>query len=179
MRAALGLAAIASVCMLGVGCAHTPTKPGERADLQRAAVQTVQQMEAQDPSLRPLIDQSVGYVVFPAVGSGGFLVGGGAGSGVVFQNGQPVGFAELSHLNVGALAGGQRYSELVIVKTPEAFESLRNGRFNFSANASAVLVRSGAATRATWDNGVAVFVHPVRGAMVNASIGGQRIRFTM
>lgn len=177
MRGAVGFLAIASLCV--IGCAHTPTQPGERADLTRAAETTLQRMEAKDPGLRPLIDRSVGYIVFPAVGEGGFVVGGGAGNGVVFEHGRPTGFAELRHGEVGALAGGQRYSELVVVRDRGALESMKSGRFDFGARASAIIVRTGASANATFERGVAVFMEPVRGAMVNASLSGQRIRFTL
>ncbi len=177
MRSAIGLFAVASMCAFG--CAHAPTKPGERADLRVEAQKTLSSMEAKDPGLRSLIDRSVGYIVFPAVGEGGFLVGGGAGAGVVYERGRQTGFAEVTHADVGALAGAQRYSELVIVNDRSALESMKTGRFDFGANASAVIVRTGAAASATFERGVAVFVEPVRGAMVNASLTGQRIRFTL
>jgi hypothetical protein len=47
------------------------------------------------------------------------------------------------------------------------------------AKAQAVILRSGASTNTTFDKGVAVFVDPLRGGMVNASITGQRIKLTM
>jgi lipid-binding SYLF domain-containing protein len=113
------------------------------------------------------------------VGEGGFIVGAGAGSGVVFEHGRHTGFAEVSHASVGALAGGQRYAELVIIKDPAALEALKSGRFDVGAKAQAVILRSGASTNTTFDKGVAVFVDPLRGGMVNASITGQRIKLTM
>src|SRR6185503_15616439 len=107
---------IASTMLLFLaGCAHAPTKPGERADLKRDAQATLARMEAKDPSLRPVLDQSLAYIVFPKVGSAGFVVGGGAGQGVLFENGQPTGFATIQHLQAGALAGGQAYSQVVAI----------------------------------------------------------------
>src|SRR4051812_17938996 len=113
MRKVFGFFAVAALFILA--CAHAPTKPGERADLVSDAHKTLQKMEGSDPGLRSLLDQSVAYIVFPAVGEGGFIVGAGAGSGVVFEGGKQTSFAEISHTSVGALAGGQRYAELVIV----------------------------------------------------------------
>jgi len=174
---AVALVFIAGVSLLA--CAHAPTEPGERADLRREAHQTLARMEAKDPSLRPLIDQSLAYIVFPAVGSGGFIVGGGAGAGVLFEHGQATGYATIQKLQAGALAGGQRYAQVVVVRDPQALQALKTGRFDFGAQASAVIVRTGASADATFENGVAVFVDPIHGAMVNASIGGQKIRLTM
>jgi lipid-binding SYLF domain-containing protein len=175
---AIKLFASAALLLMGA-CATAPTKPGEQADLRNDAQRTLQRMEAKDSSLRPVIDQSLAYIVFPKVGSAGLLVGGGAGQGVVYEHGQPTGFATVEHLSAGAIAGGQAYSQIVAVKTQQALDDLKTGRFDFGASASAVIVRSGAATGATFENGVAVFVDPLKGAMVNASIGGQKIRLTM
>jgi lipid-binding SYLF domain-containing protein len=135
-------------------------------------------MEQDNPEIRPLLDEAAGYVVFPKVGEGGLFVGGGAGIGVLFERGQPTGFAQVFHASVGALAGGQRYSELVIVRDREMVTKMRSGEIDFGANASAVILRSGVAANATFRKGLAVFIKPVRGAMVNASITGQRIKVT-
>jgi lipid-binding SYLF domain-containing protein len=98
---------------------------------------------------------------------------------VVFEHGKQVGFAEVSHASVGALAGGQRYAEIVIIKDPAAFEDLKSGRFDVGAKAQAVILRSGASTNTTFEKGVAVFIDPIRGGMVNASVTGQRLRLTL
>lgn len=171
---------IASAALLLIAaCASAPTKPGEQADLKHEARQTLARMEAKDTSLRPVIDQSLAYIVFPSVGSGGFIIGGGAGSGVLYEHGVQTGFATIDHLAVGALAGGQTYSQVVAIRDQRALDDLKAGRFDFGAHASAVIVRSGAATNASFDKGVAVFVDPIKGAMASAAIGGQKIRVTM
>lgn len=177
MGRVLGL--LAAVGLFAVGCAHAPTKPGEQADLKAAAHQTLATMEGKDPGLRPLLDQSIGYIVFPQVGEGGFLIGGGAGAGVLYEHGKQTGFAELSHMSAGALAGGQKYAEVVVIKDPKVLEDLKAGRFDFGAKAQAVIVRTGASQNATFENGIAVFQDPIKGAMANASVTGQRIKLTM
>jgi lipid-binding SYLF domain-containing protein len=117
--------------------------------------------------------------VFPRVGSAGFVVGGGGGAGVFFENGRPVHYAELNHFDAGALAGGQKYAEIVILNNRDAINDLRSGRFDVGARASAVMLRSGAGAGVTFDKGVAVVVEPLGGAMVNASLRGQNIRLTL
>lgn len=174
MIRAMGLLVTATVCI--AGCAHAPSHPGARAELTSAAERTLAEMEARDPGLRKTIDDAVGYIVFPTVGEGGFLVGGGSGVGVVFEKGKVTGYAELQHGSVGALFGGQSYSELVVVQNRKALEAMKAGKFDFGAKAEAIIVRSGASASADFSRGVAVFVHPKSGAMVNASLTGQRIR---
>ena len=75
-------------------------------------------MEMKDPSLRPILNQAAGYIVFPSVGEGGLIVGGASGNGVIYRHGQRAGLAKLTQAEVGAVAGGQSYSELVIVQVP-------------------------------------------------------------
>jgi lipid-binding SYLF domain-containing protein len=177
MNRVIRVLALAGVFALG--CAHAPTKPGERADLKQAADQTVATMTADDPSLQPVLDQAAAYIVFPRIGSGGFIVGGGAGSGVLYEHGQQTGFATVEHLKFGALAGGQQYAQIVVFQDAPAVQRLRAGRFEFGASASAVILRSGAAATASFNNGVAVFRKPLKGAMASAALGSQRIRLRM
>jgi len=58
-------------------------------------------------------------------------------------------------------------------------QKMREGSYEFGADANAIILRTGAATNANFSKGVAVFIEPIRGAMVNASVGGQRIKVTM
>jgi lipid-binding SYLF domain-containing protein len=135
-------------------------------------------MVAADPSLRPVLDQAAGYVVFPDVRQGGFVVGGASGKGVLYERGQPVGFAELSQASVGAQVGGQKFSELIVLRDQTALDRIRASNFDFGSQVSAVAVRTGAGSATTFgENGAAVFVKPKAGAMLNVSVTGQTIRF--
>lgn len=169
---------VMSAC--AIGCAHEPSKPGERADLVADATSTLQRMEAKNPTLRSTLDSAVGYIVFPKVGAAGLVVGGGAGKGVIFEHGVPTGYATVEHADVGAIAGGQEFAEVVIFRDRAALDEVKHGRFDLGASTSAVLLKTGVSTEAPqFDKGVAVVIEPLRGAMVNASVGGQRIHATM
>jgi hypothetical protein len=50
------------------------------------------------------------------------------------------------------------------------------GQFGFAADASAVMLKSGAATNANFVDGVAV-VQPIGGVMVEAALGGQQFTY--
>jgi hypothetical protein len=57
-------------------------------------------------------------------------------------------------------------------------DNFQSGNYEFSAQASAVIAREGAAAKTSYDNtGVAVFVHVKGGAMLEASIGGQKFAY--
>ncbi len=169
---------LAVVCIIA-GCASAPKSVAQRNSLIDEAHNTIATMTASDSSLQPLLDQSVGYVVFPDVKQGGFIVGGSGGKGVVFQNGQPIGFAELSQGSVGLQAGGQAFSELIVLKDQAALDRIKDSQFAAGAQASAVAVKAGAASSARFESGSAVFVKTKGGAMLNLSLTGQRIKFVM
>jgi lipid-binding SYLF domain-containing protein len=162
------------------GCATAPKTHDERSQLEQEARDALQAMQAKDRSLGPLLDQAAGYIVFPEVKAGGFVVGGAGGRGVIFERGRIVGFAQMSQAAVGALIGGQKYAELIVVRDRFTLDKIKAGNFDFGAQASAVIVKAGAATATRFgENGVAVVVDPRGGAMVNLSLTGQRIKATM
>jgi lipid-binding SYLF domain-containing protein len=78
---------------------------------------------------------------------------------------------------VGLQAGGQSFSELLVFETKAALDRFKAGQFGFTADASAVVLTSGAATNATFVDGVAVVVQPIGGVMVEASLGGQQFTY--
>ena len=128
-------------------------------------------------TLREFLERAHGYAVFPTVGKAGAVVGGAYGRGVVYEQGQPVGYAELNQASAGAQLGGQSYSEIIVFENAGALERLKSGNFDVGAGVSAVLLKSGAAREARFQNGTAVFVHPKKGAMAEASVSGQKLNY--
>ena len=80
-------------------------------------------------------------------------------------------------MNVGAQVGGQDFSELLVFRTKDAFDKFTNNNLSLKAAASAVILKSGAAAEAKWQDDVAVFARPKAGAMVEAAVGGQRFTY--
>jgi lipid-binding SYLF domain-containing protein len=167
-----------ALVLVALGCGGGPETRQEQEAAVSQARATIQTMTARDPSLQQVLDRAYGYVVFPQVGEGGFIVGGARGTnGVVFERGRPVGFATLSNISVGAQAGGQSFSEIVVFQTPEAFQRLREGRFDLTAGVEATLLSAGAAAQTDFSEGTAVFVLPEGGLMAGVSVAGQQITF--
>ena len=94
-----------------------------------------------------------------------------------FQAGRLVGYAEMTRVDIGPQIGGQEYAELLVFRTKDAFDKFVNNNFTFAADASAVILRSGAAAEAKWDDDVAVFQRAEGGAFAGAAVGGQRFTF--
>jgi lipid-binding SYLF domain-containing protein len=165
------------VAGLLVGCATAPTSRADREALSAEATSSLQQMRAEDPGLGELMRRSYGYALFPKVTKGGLGVGGAYGRGMVYEQGRHVGYSDLSQASLGLQAGGQTFSELVVFESKGALDRFKSGQFAFAADASAVVMESGVATNATFVDGVAVVVRPIGGAMVEASIGGQKFAY--
>jgi lipid-binding SYLF domain-containing protein len=150
-------------------------------------------------AVKPFFESAYGYAVFPTVGKGGLVVGGAYGTGQVYRGGVVTGEASLTKLSVGFQAGGQAFSQIVFFQDERAYDEFTKGEFEFDATASAVAITAGAQAKAgtegatagasagpatgkqaktSYHKGMAVFVHAKGGAMFEASIGGQKFKFT-
>jgi lipid-binding SYLF domain-containing protein len=130
-----------------------------------------------DPSMEKLFNHSSGYAIFPNVGKGGVGVGGAAGKGTVYENGVPVGTAQMLQATVGAQAGGQAYREIIFFENKEAEDRFMKNKVEFSGQASAVAVKAGASANVDYRDGVAVFSQEKGGLMLEASLGGQKFTY--
>lgn len=139
-----------------------------------AARQTLIQ---QDSHMQTLFENSVGYVIFPNVGKGAYVVGGASGNGAVYQNGQLIGMADLKQLDVGLQLGGQAFIQVMFFGNEQAMNEFKQGGFKLAGNASAVALDKGAADNINFKDGVAVVTLPKAGAMIEVSVGGQKFDF--
>lgn len=146
-------------------------------DLPAQAQQTISDFQNADSSIKAFIDNSAGYAVFPSVGKGGFIVGGARGKGLLYEKGAITGRTTMTQASIGAQAGGQTFSQIICFESPAAVSDFKQGKFELGADVSAVLASQGAAKSAKYKSGVAVFTLPKSGAMVQASVGGQKFSF--
>src|SRR5688572_6309881 len=160
-------------------CAHAEGWDPETDTKQlEAAQEAIAVFKSTDPALEKYFKQAYGYAVFPTVGKGGFWFAGAFGRGLVFERGAPVGRTTLKQVTFGLQIGGQSFSELIFFKDKAALDRFKAGTSEFSAQASAVVAREGAAATTSYDSeGVAVFVHIKGGAMLEASVGGQKFDY--
>ena len=163
--------------LIALGCASAPETRHDQVSLEDRADATLEQMVQDDPTLGAALARAPGYVVFPRIGEGGFIVAGATGVGVVYERGNPIGYAELGEVSVGAQAGGQSYSQLVIFENQDSLERLKLGNFDLTTDVTATAITSGSAASIRFEGGVAVFTEYESGLMAEASVGGQRITF--
>lgn len=166
-----------ALVLMAFGCGGGPeTRAEEQAAISQARA-TIQTMVTRDPSLQEVLDRAYGYVVFPQIGEGAFIVGGAQGNGVVFERGRPIGFATIAQGSIGLQAGGQTYSEIIVFHDPAVFQRLKGGQFSLTADAEAVALSRGASANASLRGGTQVFVLPEGGLMAGISVAGQQIEF--
>jgi len=178
MRKKLILSLIVTLltCLLSIP-AFSGWDPTREKREEAAAQETIARFKKADSTLQAFFDNAYGYAVFPSIGKGAFIVGGGSGRARVYERGNFIGYARMTQLTVGAQIGGQSYSEIIFFKDKPALENFKDGNLEFAAQASAVIVTEGASKHRAYDSGVAVFTMPKAGAMIEASIGGQSFSF--
>lgn len=172
-------AIVVTVVIMGlvVGCSTGSVTKDEGDALMKSAQASRQEWNKIDPQFEAFAKKGYGYAFFPEITKGGLLVGGAHGRGVVYEKGQHIGYADLTQMSAGFQAGLQDYSELIVFENQTAMDRFKRNEIDFSANASAVYADKGAAANAQFVDGVAVFVRPIRGAMAEASLGGQQITY--
>ncbi|HLX69359.1 MAG TPA: lipid-binding SYLF domain-containing protein [Verrucomicrobiae bacterium] len=148
-------------------------------DLAVRAQQTIANFQAADSSLKSFMDSSAGYAVFPSVGKGGLIVGGARGAGLLFENGAIAGRTTLTQGSIGAQAGGQTFSQIIVFQSPSAVSNFKDGKFQLGADVNAVALSSSVSKSVplSYTRGLAVFTMQQSGLMVQAAVSGQRFTF--
>jgi len=139
---------------------------------------TVTAFRAKDATLNRFFDNAHGYAIFPKIAKGGAGIGGAYGEGQVFERGALVGDTTMKQATIGLQLGGQQYSEIIFFQDATRLQEFKDGKFEFSAQATAVAAKEGAAANADYAQGVAIFTLPRGGLMGEASVGGQKFTYS-
>lgn len=158
-------------------CASTPKTVSSQVSLEQRANATLSDMTAKDSSLNDALAKAPGYAVFPSVGKGGLVVGGAGGEGVLYVHGQPDGVVSINEVSIGAQAGGQAFSELIVINDANEIAKIKSGTYSLDANASAVALKSGVAASTDFTKPVTVFTQSQGGLMVEAAVAGQKLSY--
>ena len=168
---------LSAVSLMLLGCSTKPKTVEGQAQLSGKVDHVVSVAKMTDPGLQKFFDTATGYAVFPTVGKGAIGVGGAYGKGELYQAGSRVGYCTLTQASIGLALGGQAYTELIFFEDQKALDRFKSGNCTFSAQASAVALKSGASANAKYADGVAVFTMGEEGLMFEASIGGQKFSY--
>lgn len=146
--------------------------------LEGQVKEAMQMLNEKDSTFEEALNKAHSHVIFPNVGKGGFIIGGAGGEGLVYEGKKLIGTATLSQATIGAQIGGQTFIEVILFSDQIALRKFKEGRFEMSAGVSAVAAAEGVAGKADYENGMAVITMPKKGLMAEASVGGQKFKFT-
>ncbi len=161
-----------------IGCHVSPQRPESQAVLDAQVTEAIAIMKEKDPGVERFFQGSYGYAVLPKVFKGGFAAGGAYGKGIVYEQGNKVGYCDMSQATLGFTFGGEYFREIIFFWQKPDMDKFEAQEYTFAAQATAVALKSGAAAKADYKDGMAVFVTTDKGLMVDASIGGQKFRYT-
>ena len=131
-----------------------------------------------DASMASRFSNAYAYVIFPNVGKGAIGIGGAAGNGVAWERGSMNGKASMKQVSIGFQWGGQAYREVIFFENKATFDRFKQSKYEFSAQVSAVAATAGASANAKYREGVMIFTQQKGGLMYEASVGGQKFKYT-
>jgi lipid-binding SYLF domain-containing protein len=149
----------------------------DEADIHQQVQETKQLWQSKDDSFDAALSKAYAYAIFPQVGKGGFIVGASHGDGEVYEKGTLIGHAKMTQTTIGAQVGGQTYAEVILFKNKKALDRFKASRFEGSMATTAIGGKKGAAAASKYKDGVAIMVLPLKGAMAEAAVGGQKFKF--
>src|SRR5688500_18960041 len=92
----IAIAAVMFASVTLIGCSAAPKEPAERVELQTNAEQTLAELKQADESLQGVLDDAAGYAVFPTIGKGGLIIGGGYGRGTLYEDDRVTGYTDMT-----------------------------------------------------------------------------------
>jgi lipid-binding SYLF domain-containing protein len=173
MRSLVGLLLLALAA-----CAAAPPTEEQKERQDLTCKETLERFKTADPTLGNVMADAAGWAVFPKIGEGAVGIGAGFGRGQVYSREKGlIGYATVSEASIGIQLGGQTYSQLILFRDEAALTRFTRGNFEFSAQLSAVAVKTGASKDASYSGGVIVLTMPRGGLMGEVSVGGQKFDY--
>ena len=165
------------VACLAVGLVGSALAGWDPAN-EKQSLDTIAAFKKTDPGIDTFFKEAHAYAVFPEITKGAIGIGGAAGDGTVFEGGAAIGSTSMSQVTIGLQLGGQTYSEVIFFKDKAALDKFKGGDYEVAAGASAIALKDGVSKAAEYNNGVAIFTMGTGGLMFEASVGGQKFKFT-
>jgi lipid-binding SYLF domain-containing protein len=159
------------------GCATAPESRESQAVLSAQVNEAVALFKARDPSIDRFFKQSYGYAVLPKIFKGAIWLGGAYGKGEAYEKGQMVGYCDMKQATLGFSFGGEYFREIIFFNDKYDFDRFKADEYTFSAQVTAIAADAGAAAKTGYKSGMAVFVMPDKGLMVDVSLGGQKFNY--
>jgi len=159
------------------GCETVPERGESRNVLLAQVNEAVAIFKDKDPEIKQFFDKSYGYAVLPRIFKGAIWAGGAYGKGEVYEKGKMVGYCDMKQATLGFSLGGEYFREIIFFRDKADLDAFKTEEYTFSAQVTGVAATAGAAAKADYKSGMAVFITTDKGLMVDASLGGQKFRY--
>jgi lipid-binding SYLF domain-containing protein len=143
-------AAMGGTGLIAAGCTttgpDTPQDPvARRREIDSGADATLTRLYSSSSGAKALGQSARGILIFPRVLSGGFVVGGEYGDGVLRTGGRPSGYYRLVGGSLGWQAGAQSQAIVLMFLTQEALDRFRKSSgWTAGVDASVAIANVGA-----------------------------------
>jgi lipid-binding SYLF domain-containing protein len=84
----------------------------------------------------------------------------------------------MTQATVGFQFGGQAYREVIFFEDKKTLDQFKENKIEFSAQVSAVAAKAGASGNVKYSSGILIFTQQKGGLMYEASVGGQKFKYT-
>jgi lipid-binding SYLF domain-containing protein len=164
------------------GVASTASADSAR-ELRRDSIEALHQLYNQNPKAQTLGEKAVAVLVFPNVLKAGFMVAAQRGDGVLFKNGQAVGYYNITSAGYGIQAGIQKLSYALFFMDEDSLKYLKKSDgFDLGTAPSLVVLDKGVGgnlSATSLQKGIAAFIWGQQGLMGGLGLQGTKItRYT-
>lgn len=177
--ASIGLAVAMAACTTTNPNAGGADPAQKRASIDANVAGAMTKLYSQEPSARELVRKARGVLVFPAVVSAGFVVGGSYGQGALITGGATTGYYSTAAASVGLLAGADSKAVYILFMTQDSLDKFRNSKgwtAGVDVNVSALKAGANAGVDTqTATQPVLSYVLTNTGLMANLSVDGTKV----
>ena len=126
------------------------------------------------------LSQVKGYLVFPSVYKGGFIIGGKYGEGALRVNGTTKHFYSMTSASIGYQAGVQEYSVLIAFISEASLNNfVKSNGWEAGVDGSVVVADWGGSkdiTSMSYEKPIVAFIYGAEGLMLGVSIEGTKFQ---
>ena len=154
-------------------------QPDQNDTMQVQAFAMLEQItEAENAQFRTMLDESYAFAIFPNVSRSGLLLGWASGKGVLIVNGHFAGYVRQRRISLGFQFGHQSQGQVLLFLDEETVEAFKQGRIEFTPQASAHASRPRKAAETSYTPRVASFSLTQSGLMLEAAVGASKFKYT-
>lgn len=173
------VATLVAVAALASPVAVSPAAARTAAEIAAEGRTALHHLEEVDPRSRRFAAHAKAVLVFPSIFKAGLVFGGESGNGVLFVDGRPVGYYNLSGGSWGLQIGGEKFSYVLFLMNKDAIRYLdQSGGFAAGTSPSVAIINKGAGAEAnttTMAKDVYAFPFGQKGLMADITLQGTKI----